>query len=32
LTDAFSSLLKIANDAGIDLEAAYVDKMTANDR
>ncbi|HRX01530.1 MAG TPA: deoxynucleoside kinase [Anaerolineae bacterium] len=27
LTDAFSSLLKIANDAGIDLESAYVDRL-----
>ncbi len=27
LTDAFSSLLNIANDAGIDLETAYLDKL-----
>ena len=27
LTDAFSSLLKIANDAGIDLETAYLDRL-----
>ena len=27
LTDALTSLLKIANDAGVDLEEAYVDKL-----
>lgn len=27
LTEALSSLLKIANDAGIDLEEAYIDKL-----
>ncbi len=30
LADALAFLLKLANDAGIDLEAAYVTKMGRN--
>ncbi len=30
LADALAFLLKIANDAGIDLEAAYLSKMDRN--
>ena len=30
LADALAFLLKIANDAGIDLEAAYLTKMDRN--